>query len=193
MYSGGTVFVDYASGVIKVHHQVSLSASDTVRSKEWYELWASEFVINVKTYREDNGVYKSTLFKEDLEQHHQKITYSGVGTHGKNGVAERAIQTVVTSAHTMMLHQALLWTKQFDMRIWPFFLDHAAHLYNHLHNPYSTMAPLELYTGSKLDKYTLRNEKVWGCPVYGLDPKLQDRKKLSKWDQQSCQGQYLGK
>ena len=34
MFSGGTVYVDHASGVIKIHHQVSLGASGTVRSKE---------------------------------------------------------------------------------------------------------------------------------------------------------------
>ena len=38
MYCGETVFVDYASGVIKIHHQVSLCAFDTVRSKELHEL-----------------------------------------------------------------------------------------------------------------------------------------------------------
>ena len=38
IYCGGTVFVDHASGVIKINHQVSLGASDTVRSKELHEL-----------------------------------------------------------------------------------------------------------------------------------------------------------
>ena len=56
IYSGGTLFVDHASGVIKVYHQVSVSASDKVKSKELYKMWASEFGINVKTYRGYNGV-----------------------------------------------------------------------------------------------------------------------------------------
>ena len=193
MYCGGTVFVDHASGVIKIHHQVSLGESDTVRSKELHELWAAEHGVSVKSYRGDNGVYKSQLFKEDLEQRHQKMSYSGVGAHGQNGVAERAIQTVVTSARTMMLHQALLWPEHFDMRLWPFALDQAAYLYNHLPNKFSPVAPLEIFTGSKLDSSILRNEKVWGCPAYVLDPKLQDGKKLPKWDPQTRQGQYLGK
>ena len=53
---------------------------------------------------------------------------------GQNGVAEQAIQTVVTSARTMMLHQALLWPEHFDMWLWPFALDQAAYLCNHLPN-----------------------------------------------------------
>ena len=93
----------------------------------------------------------------------------------------------------MMLHQALFWPEQFDMRLWPFALDQAAYLYNHLPNKFSPVAPLELYTGSNLDSSVLRNENVWGCPAYVLDPKFQDRKKLPKWDPQTRQGQYLGK
>ena len=63
MFCGGTIFVDHASGVINVHHQVSLGALDTVRGKELHELWASEHGVSVKSYRGDNGVYKCQLFK----------------------------------------------------------------------------------------------------------------------------------
>eukprot|EP00956_Cyclotella_meneghiniana_P015936 scaffold24808_cov102-Cyclotella_meneghiniana.AAC.1 len=33
---------------------------------------------------------------------------------------------------------------------------------------------------------------VWGCPVYVLDPKLQDGKKLPKWNRRARMGQFLG-
>ena len=121
------------------------------------------------------------------------MSYSGVGAHGQNGVAEREIQTVVTSARTMMIHQALLWSEHFDTRLCPFVLDQASYLYNHLPNKFSHVAPLEIFVGSKLDSSLLRNEKVWGFSAYILDPKLQDGKKLPKCDPQTRQGQYLGK
>ena len=156
------MFVDHASGVIKINQQVSLEFSYTVRSKEIHELWAAEDSVSIKSYRGDNCVYNSKLFKEDLEERQQKMLYSGVGAHGQNGVAERAIQTVVTSAFTMMLHQDLLWPEQFDIQLWPFALDQAAYLYTHLPNNFSPVAPLEIYTGSKLDSSVLINEKVWG-------------------------------
>ena len=38
IYSGSTVFVDHASSTIIIYNQVSLGASDTVRSKELYKL-----------------------------------------------------------------------------------------------------------------------------------------------------------
>ena len=59
MYSGGTAFVDHESGVIKKHHQVSLGASGTMRSKELHDLWASEHGVTIKSYRGDNGLCKS--------------------------------------------------------------------------------------------------------------------------------------
>ena len=33
---------------------------------------------------------------------------------------------------------------------------------------------------------------MWGCPVYVLDPKLQDGHKIPKWNQRAGCGQYLG-
>ena len=47
--------------------------------------------VKVKTYHGDNGVFKAKAYKEDIEKIHQEMTYSGVGAHGQNGVAERSI------------------------------------------------------------------------------------------------------
>ena len=108
IYCGGTLFNDHASSKIDVYHQVSLGASDTVRSKHDYEQRADEVGVKVIKYRGYNGVYKSKEFKEDLNLRRQTISYSGVDIHGQNGVAERGIPTVVNSARTMMLHQDLM-------------------------------------------------------------------------------------
>ena len=64
--------MDHASGVIKMHHQLSLGASNTIRSKYLHELWACEHVATIKSYREDNGAQKSEFFKYDLKQRHQR-------------------------------------------------------------------------------------------------------------------------
>jgi hypothetical protein len=37
MYCGGTIFVDVASGMVHVYHQVSLAAADTLLSKAQFE------------------------------------------------------------------------------------------------------------------------------------------------------------
>ena len=193
MYCGGTLFSDHASAKIDVFHQVSLGASDTIRSKNEYETQAGEMGVRISSYRGDNGVYQSKEFKNNIINRQQTMSYSGVGVHGQNGVAERGISTVVNSARTMMLHQALLWPEQFDMRLWPFALTHAAYLWNVLPNGKNGLSPMEVFSCTKMDHNVLRSEKTWGCPAYVLDPKLQDGKKLPKWDPRTRQGQYLGR
>ena len=121
------------------------------------------------------------------------ITYSRVGAHGQNAVAERGIPTVVSSTITMVLHQALIWPEHFDMILWPFVLGYAAYLWNILPNRCHGLYPLEIYTAIKVDVGVLRSEKTQGCPAYVLDPKLQDGKKLPKWDPRTRRSQYLGR
>ena len=108
IFSWGMFFVEHASSTIIIYNQVSLGASYTVRSKELYVLWAAEHRLSAKSYRGDNGVYKLEVFKKNLALRQQNISYSGVGVHVKNRVIEGSIQKLVTSARTMMLHQALL-------------------------------------------------------------------------------------
>ena len=62
------------------------------------------------------------------------MTYSGVGTHGKNGITERGIKTVVHSSRTMMMHQVFLWPEKFDVRLWSFVMENAVYLWNHAPN-----------------------------------------------------------
>ena len=54
--------------------------------------------ISILKYRGDNGVFKSKQFKEDLATRHQTMSYSRVGAHGQNCVAERGMPTVANSA-----------------------------------------------------------------------------------------------
>ena len=55
------------------------------------------------------------------------------------------------------------------------------------------VAPIEIFSGVSLSTFEhLTRSHVWGCPVYVLDPKLQDGKKLPKWQARARRGQYLG-
>jgi hypothetical protein len=50
-----------------------------------------------------------------------------------------------------------------------------------------------LFSGVKLPSYDpLLRDHVFGCPVFLLDPRLQDGKKLPKWTPRSRRGQFLG-
>ena len=57
--------------------------------------WNNTPIFDIKSYRGDNGVYKTAEFRAELRNNDQHITYCGAGTHHQNGVAERYIRTMV--------------------------------------------------------------------------------------------------
>ena len=66
-------------------------------------------------------------------------------------------------------------------------------MYNHLPRKDTGMAPIEVLSGEKLDESIIRSAKTWGCPAYVLDPKVQDGKKLPRWEPKARRGQFLGR
>ena len=94
----------------------------------------------------------------------------------------------------MMVHAAIHWPSNGadNLRLWPFAMKQAEWLYNHIPNRKTGLTPLELFTKEKADHCELLRAHVWGCPVYVLDPTLQDGKKIPKWNKRSRLGQFLG-
>lgn len=192
-YTGGTLFVDEASEFMFVKNQVSLGATETIAGKTEFEREAIRHGVLIKSYRGDNGVYRSKAFQDDLRRKQQPMVYSGVGAHHHNGVAERAIRTVSTNARTMLLHAMIHWPSEVDLSLWPFAVDYAVYLWNLLPKEQSGLSPTEIFYSVKSDHSELKLAKVWGCPTFVLDPRLQDAKKIPKWEPRSQLGQFLGR
>jgi hypothetical protein len=192
-YNGGTLFVDHASGFIFLRNQVALTAGETLRSKKAFEQFSGLVGVTLKQFHANNVPFNSKEFWRNLELNGQPIVFSGTGAHHQNGVAERAIQTVTRWARAMLLHSILMWPDQANLSLWPFALDHAVYLWNNIPNEPSSLAPIKLFTRTCFTHYThLRCLHVWGCPVYVLDPKLQDGHKIPKWSPRSRRGKFLG-
>ena len=131
--------------------------------------------------------------RDDVARHDQTSDVSGGGAHHQNGVAKRNIQTVTQWARTIMLHASIHWPDAADLELWPFALEHAVYIWNNLPKRDNLLSPLEIFSGTKADSYArLQRTHVWGSPVYVLDPKLQDGKKIPKFNPRSRRGQYLG-
>ncbi len=79
-----------------------------------------------------------------------------------------------------------------NISLWPFAVKHAVWLYNCVPNYESGLNPLELLTKQKADHCDILRSHVWGCPVYVLEPKLQNCQKLPKWNCWSRLSQFLG-
>jgi hypothetical protein len=192
-YTGGTIFVDHATKYIHHSNQVSLRVGETLKAKNTFERFAQECGHKVQMYHADNAPFRAEEFVRDCTNKGQTIDYSGVGAHHQNGVAERAIRTVTSWARTMMLHQVLHWPSEARLDLWPFALSQAIYLWNNLPQRGTRLSPIELFTGNKFTNYShLQRAHVWGCPVYVLDPTLQDGKKIPKWKPRARRGLYVG-
>jgi hypothetical protein len=191
-YCGGAIITDHATGLVFHKHQVGLTAMETIMSKHDFENFADEFAVKIREYVGDNHPFNSVDFKADCELQRQKLGFSGVGAHHQNKV-ERTQLTIMNMARTMMMHFVLNWPEAAEADLWPFAIDYAVWLWNNVPKKGLRMSPLELFTSCTFESHRhLQRTHVFGCPVYVLDPKLQDGKKLPKWNKRSRQGVFLG-
>ena len=141
-----------------------------------------------------NGVFTAKEFREACAEENQTQSFSGVGAQHQNARAEHSIQTIMYMARTFMLHTALHWSKYGvdNLSLWLIAVKHAAWLYNRLPNRVTGISPLEMLTNERSDHRDLLRAHVWGCPTFVLNPKLQDGKKIPKWNKLSRIVQFLG-
>ena len=67
------MYIYAASGLVRVEMQVSMGVNDTGMAKHKYEQWVYDLAsVCVKEYHSNNGVYDSTIFREDCAEQDQK-------------------------------------------------------------------------------------------------------------------------
>jgi hypothetical protein len=67
---------------------------------------------------------------------------------------------------------------------------YATHVYNT--TPKDGVCPADIFFGSAVPIHKLMDLHVWRCPVYVLDPKIQQVQKLTRWAPRSKIGMFLG-
>jgi transposase InsO family protein len=176
-----TLFVNHATQYIHCRHQVLLRIGKTLKTKNEFEGWVKESSRDITQYHADNAPFCAAEFEQDCMNKGQQISYSGVGVHHQNGVAERSIQMVTTWVRAMLLHLMINLPGEAWLELWPMAMDQAIYLWNNLSKRDSHMAPIEVFTGIKFENHNhLQRIHAWGCHVYALDPILQDGKQLPK-------------
>lgn len=189
---GGTLFVDHCSGKITTCHQSSLDSASTLAEKRSLDREAIDLGFKISSFRSDNGVFKSKEMMSDMHRLRQTIQFSGVGAKHQNGVAERGIRTISYLTRASLIHAALKWPSSHDLSLWPFAMSHATFLYNHMPGR-DNLCPIEKWSTTKSNLATsFRRLCPWGCPIYVLDPRIQDGKKIPKWHPRGRQGKFLG-
>ncbi len=107
---GSTIFVDHASDLSYVYHQTSMTSEETLKSKVAFEKYALSHGVHIKHYHADNGRFKDKAFMKSIEDSGQTISFSGVGAHHQNGIAEKRIKDLQRRATTLLLHAQRRWT-----------------------------------------------------------------------------------
>ena len=118
--------------------------------KQNMEREANTCGVNIRSFRADNGVFKSKEFKLELEENGQAVTFCGVGAHHQNGIAERYIRTMVERTRTVLLNAHAMWPEIVDIELWTFAFRHIVTKWNNTPRPdleYKT--PDEVFSGVK--------------------------------------------
>ena len=187
MYDGGCIYFSHTSGFIHCEHQVQLTTHETLQAKEHFEWMCHDYGVIPQTYMSDNGKpFVSRNYEQHLATFKQIQNFAGVGAHHHNGMAECAIQTIMSIAWTMMLHATIHWPKVANTSLWPMAVDHAVYLYNHVPNELTGLAPIDIFTCTHWTQSKFHDLHVWGCPMYMLDSTNADGKELPCWKPCSC-------
>ncbi len=181
-YMCGTLFVDHASGKIFNFCQLSNNAIETLSIKSCLEALAREESVTIKKFHTDYSIFASSAFNEDCNSKGQKLTFSKVGAHHQNDVAERNIKTISQWACASMLHTAHSWPDVASINLWPQAVDYSVWVFNHLPTIDFGANPNELWSRTRFPTNSLDRVHVFRCPIYVLDPRLQDGHKIPKWD-----------
>jgi hypothetical protein len=112
-----------------------------------------------------------------------------MNAHHQNGIAKHHIHTITERTRTMHIHAMILWPEIIQEQLWP----SAIRLSVDLHNctPGSSgLSPEEIFTGIK-GRSRLSDFHPFGCPVFVLDPSLQQGHKIPRWKPRSRVVVYL--
>jgi hypothetical protein len=75
MLTGGTIFVNHATGRVFIYNQVSARAGDTLIGKKKYERLALDSGVSVHTYHADNGIFATKEFKAHCDYKGQEVEF----------------------------------------------------------------------------------------------------------------------
>ena len=193
MFSGGVIMVDTATKYVWVKPLVSIDGAETVQAKDEYESHCRDYGVINKEYLTDLGTpFTSADFSDHLSNMQQIVHFAGTAAHHQNGIAERAIRTIMTTARVMMIHAAIHWHEMADTQLWPMAVQYAVYIYNHLPNIQTGVSPQDRFTRTTWAIKHIHDLHTWGCPVYVLHKSLQDGNKLSRWRARSKRCVYMG-
>jgi hypothetical protein len=153
-----SVFFDNVSRYVYLQLHHSTGGAEAKSAKHNFERTAK------KVESKSRHIVQTMVFfaKEEITSsaaaQNQILTFSGLGAHNQNGIAERYIRTLTEKARTMLLHAMFRWPDQIITSFWTFTIQYAVQIHNSTPLPCG-LTPEEIFTGekgrSKLDTFLL--------------------------------------
>jgi hypothetical protein len=105
----------------------------------------------------------------------QLLWFYKTNTHHQNEVIEWAIQSIFNCQHALERGN---WCY---LSVWTMMVQYAVHIiYNH--TPKNGVSPTDTFQWEHGPRrHLLDQHMLLGCPVYILDPKIQQEQKLPRW------------
>jgi hypothetical protein len=91
-----------------------------------------------------------------------------------------------------MLHTAYFWPENANICLWPQAVNYAVWVFNHLPFIKNGVGPNKMWSCTRFLTNGLNRAYVFGCPIYILDPQLQNGHKIPKWEPRACLGLLVG-
>eukprot|EP00978_Attheya_sp_CCMP212_P040126 scaffold215756_cov65-Attheya_sp.AAC.1 len=171
-YKYVTIYVDHFSRASYVYVQRTLTSAKTLESKREFERYAKQRGIDVLHYHADNGRFADNMFRNDVLDKGQTISYCGVNAHWQNGIAEKKIRDLTEQARTIWLFAQNRSPIAVSIHLWPYALRSANDSLNHAPRILDKVIPVEAFTGGE-SPMLICQQHTFGCPVYALNNKLQ--------------------
>jgi hypothetical protein len=147
-YKVATVFVDHFSNYSFVHLQSTANAAETLEAKQEFERHAQTYNVTIRQHHADNGRFAEAVWKQDVQDKNQHLTFSGVGAHHQNERAEKRMRDLQDLACTSLIHAQRRWPNAVDVRLWPYALRHANNSLNNTPFPGEKITPIEKFSST---------------------------------------------
>lgn len=191
-YTNSTVWVNKVSQYLRVDHQETMTAKETLLSKEMLESFAATHNRRIKHIHSDNGIYAKSSFINHMKQKCQSYSFCGVGAKWQNGSVESHIGHLTAKARSMLMHAMQKWPGIITPAFWPFCISQAVRMHNLTPHRGQSRSPHEIFTDED-SSITPADFRTMLCPVFVLEKELQDGKKLPKFSKaHSHIGVYVG-
>jgi len=188
-YHAGTLFVNHASHYLHFTPHQFIGSKEALQAKCASELHASQNNRFVKPYQADNCIFASIAFCDCCRQQKQHLTFCGVNAHHQDDINECHIHSITDWACSMLIHAMVSWPDNISEQFWPIALQLAMDLHNNI--PISCgLSPSEIFSGVKSTSNQLCDFHPFGCPIFVLDPSLQQGHKIPCWKPRSRVGVY---